>query len=519
MGATAALIRLTRAAQNRLSARLPGLEGRQIFQKMGRKGMQITSKLRLAGLGLCAALATTGTVLAESETDRLLEVLIRKGVLTQQEAAEIQAEVARPEPEARPEVADVVPGYDPTAPLRDDDVRVQVRRFGVETEDGEHRFRIRGRFQFDTARADFGDGIPDVARQGAEFPEYGAILRRLRLGALGTMYTNWEWQLEADYAENEIDLANAYIAYLMPTGRIAIGHFKEPFGMEYATSSRYITFLERSAASDAYKVNREPGIMYETLRPNWYGAFGVFGGGIDFNRDVEEGWAWSGRLTAAPWLEGNNFIHVGGGINQRRNAFDKSTDSWSPVRLRTREGTRVIDARLIGRDDLEGVRKFTRHNLEFAAGYGPWSMQAEYIWVDIDLDREALDIALGGNATTSNSLTQDGWYVQTTYFLTGESRNYRAFSGDFARVSPFQNFSLSDGTWGAFEAALRYSVADSLEHTRPDRGQKLTHWTAGLNWYLNPDTIFKFNLIYLEGERDVFKDDGWVYAARFQYEF
>ncbi|MCC5795639.1 MAG: hypothetical protein JJT85_13030, partial [Chromatiales bacterium] len=200
-------------------------------------------------------------------------------------------------------------------------------------------------------------------------------------------------------------------------------------------------------------------------------------------------------------------------------AVNKRTERYERVRLRTREGARAIDAQLIGETDLEGVKTFTRYGLEFAAGTGPWSMQAEYIWVDIDLDREALLRVLPTTATDANSLTQKGWYWQGSYFLTGEHSNYRASSGDFGRVMPKQNFSLRDGTWGAFEVALRYSVADSLEHTQIGRGQKLKHTTAGLNWYLNPEVIFKFNVMYLEGERDVFKDDGWVYAARFQLEF
>ena len=470
-----------------------------------------------AALGIAAVPQAT----ASSETDRLLEILISKGILTENEAAVVRAEAEADEPPVSqveaPTRDDVL--YDPTLPIRDDRPAVQVRRFVVDSEDGADRFAIRGRFQFDVERVDFGSDIQNVARQGNEFPSYGTRFRRLRLGALGVMLNDWEWQLEVDFADNEVDLANAYIAYLMPHGRLALGHFKEPFGMEYATSSRRITFIERSAASDAYKVNREPGIMYETIQPNWYGAFGVFGGGTAFDRDIEEGWALSGRLTAAPYLDGTNYIHVGGAVNQRRNAVNKSTNLYEPVRLRTREGARAIDARLIGRDDLEGVQKFSRYGLELAAGMGPWSMQSEYIWVDIDLNRDALDRALGANATTENSLTQKGWYVQTSYFLTGEHSNYRAFSGDFGRVMPNRNFSLREGGWGAWEMALRYSVADSLEHTRPGRGQKLEHWTAGLNWYLNPETIFKFNLMYLEGERDVFKDDGWVYAARFQYEF
>lgn len=481
--------------------------------------MKTSRTLGLAVAALMGSMAASAPALASAETDRLIEILVAKGILTQQEAEAIRAEAAEPQPSPleTPVRSDVQ--YDPVEPFMDDDPAVRVRRLAIDSSDGRDRFSIRGRFQYDVERVDFGSDIQNVARQGNPFPSYGSRFRRLRLGALGIMHNDWEWQLEVDFADNEVDLANAYIAYLMPHGRLAFGHFKEPFGLEYATSSRRITFMERSAASDAYKVNREPGIMYETIQPNWYGAFGVFGGGTVFDRDVEEGWSLSGRLTGAPYLDGTNYVHIGAAINQRRNAVNKATNLYEPVRLRTREGARAIDARLIGRDDLEGVSKFTRYGLELAAGRGPWSMQGEYIWVDIDLDRDALVRALGANATTENSLTQKGWYVQGSYFLTGEHSNYRAFSGDFGRVTPNRNFSLRDGGWGAWEVAVRYSMADSLEHTRPGRGQKLEHWTAGLNWYLNPEVIFKFNVMYLEGERDVFKDDGWVYGARFQYEF
>ncbi len=51
------------------------------------------------------------------------------------------------------------------------------------------------------------------------------------------------------------------------------------------------------------------------------------------------------------------------------------------------------------------------------------------------------------------------------------------------------------------------------------RLQSTTRWAAGLNWYLTPEVLAKFNVIYLEGERDVFKGDGWVFGGRFQYIF
>ena len=114
---------------------------------------------------------------------------------------------------------------------------------------------------------------------------------------------------------------------------------------------------------------------------------------------------------------------------------------------------------------------------------------------------------------------QDGYYVQASHFLTGEHRNYRPSSGDYGRVTPERNFDPSNGTWGAFEIAARYSSMDSLEHSRLGRGQKMDHYTLGLNWYANPDVIVKLNLIQFEAERDDVESTGRVIAARFQYEF
>lgn len=496
------------------------------------------SCLMACAIAIGTALGASGA--AASESERLMQILVQKGILSAEEAETIraeatqegQAELQETQVEKR-ELLGTGLGYEPTMPVRDDKPLIQTFPFAVQSADGKDIFRIRGRLQMDGGWQDFGSGIPDVARQGSDFPDYGVILRRLRLGALGVFKENWEWQLEVDFADNEVDLANAYIAYLMPHGRLAAGHFKEPFTMEYATSSRYITFMERSTAVDAYKVDRQPGIMYETIKPNWYGALGVFGNGIEINRDVEEGWSVGGRASFAPYLQGTDFIHIGGGFNYRENGENQSVSAigsngryeaevykYPDVRLRTREGTRVIDARLIGRDDLNAIEDVTRYGLEFAAGKGSWWMQSEYIRVDLDVDTDELGLILSSsNKTDKSSLTQDGWYVQTGYFLTGESKPYRAFSGDYARLRPIQNFSSSDGGLGALEVAFRYSVADSLEHTRIGRGQKLETWTAGLNWYLNPEVLIRANVIYLEGERDIYKDDGWMYAFRLQYLF
>ncbi len=455
-------------------------------------------------------------MIASAETSDLIDTLLDKNILTQAEADALRQ--GGQTDRSQGQSSDIK--YEPTEPVQDDNPTISVRRFTVDSEDGQHRFRIRGRVQLDGSHGSFDDDIAFVARQNFEPPTYGTIIRRARIGALGYMYENFEWQVEIDYRDEEVRFANAYVAYLMPKGRLAVGHFKEPFSMESSTSSRRLTFMERAAPIDALRPSREIGIMYETLRPDWYGALGVFGGqGTARDRSVEEGYALSGRLSAAPINSGTHYLHLGGSASYRQNAFDKDNDAWVPLRLRTREGSRAIDLRLVGRDDLEGVEEFTRLGLEFAYGNGPFSVQAEYTQVDIELDEVAKLIALGNNATPSNALTQDGFYVQTSFFLTGEHRNYRPTSGDFGRVTPSKNLDPANGSWGAFEVAARYATVDSGEHTRIGRGQSMDHVTLGLNWYMNPDVIFKLNVMQFDAERDSVDTTGRVISARLQFEF
>jgi len=472
-------------------------------------------------LAAAALLASTGA--AASETDRLLEILIQKQVLSPEEAEAIRSEAAKDEA-VEEEAASAKPGaapaaYEPTAPMPvDEDATIYVRRFGVQTADGSERFRMRGRVQLDFAMQDFSDELVDVAREDP-LPDYGLIFRRIRLGALGVMREKFEWQIEVDFAENAVELENTYMGYLLDHGGILkAGNMKEPFGLEYDTSSRYITFMERSATVDAYGVGKQPGIMYQALQPTYHVAVGIFGNGIEFNRDVEEGYSLAGRATFAPYLSGTDFVHLGAAINYRKNALNTAEDFYEAVRLRAREGTRAIDARLVGRDDLEGVEDFTRYGLEFAAGFGSWWFQSEYMKVDLNLDPTRVNPEETFNVD-ADSISQDGYYVYVGYYLTGEYKPYRAFGGDFGNLRPNANFNPSEGTYGAFEIAFGYSVADSLEHTRVGRGQKQERSVLGLNWYLTPEVMFKFNVIYLEGERDDLEGDGWVYGMRGQYFF
>ncbi len=477
----------------------------------------------LIGIGL-AALMSAPAANASSAESRLIEALVEEGTLSRERADALLAEDA---PVKRFESFD----YEPTMPVVGDDIRARVNKFAIETADGKHRFGFRGRLMADAAWLENPFKTTDDERADrGDIARYGTILRRARLGALGVMCDNWEWQLEVDFRDDEVRFANAYIAYLFPQGRLAVGHFKEPFSMESSTSSRRITFIERAAPVDAYRPSRELGVMYETILPRWYAAAGLFGGdGVARDRDVSEGWSFAGRTSFAPVLdeEAGLWSHLGLSVNYRRNAYEYERSrgrerQYNPVRMRTRLGTRAVDGRMIGENDMENVRDWTTYALEAAWGTGPFSLQGEYLVQTLFRDEESRGFE-GANPEVTE-MESSGYYLQANWFLTGEQRNYRAFSGDFGRTSV--DSPLSKGGRGAWELAARFATADSMEHHVADDRQKIDHYTFALNWYPEDDIILKFNVMYIDAERGIDPVDGgpksWesmAYALRFQYEF
>lgn len=479
-----------------------------------------TGKPRLRAAALVAAFAAwvmpAASVTADTrdiDVSVLLEVLVEKGILTD---AEVERALERSRRRAEEEaarvgpVADLRPGvhYEPAEPMGTEPVPTRVRKFGVETPDGRDRFRIRGRLMADFAYVDWDDAQNTI---DGDMARYGSIIRRARLGVLGIWNYDWEWQMEVDFRDLEVRFANAYIAYLgWDQSRFAIGHFKEPFSMESSTSSRRITFIERATPVDAYRPDRELGFLYETIRPNMYVGLGAFGGdSVVRNRRVTEGFSLAGRASFAPINEEDRFLHIGGSANYRKNAYrqrEGRNREYLDVRLRSRLGTRAVDGRMIGLNDIPNVKDFSRAALELAKGWGPFAVQGEYLWVDVNRDFGL------------ESLTLKGWYAQASWFLTGETHTYRAESGDMGAPMVNHPFGSRDGGPGAWQLALRYATADS--NSRDYDGHAMDHWTLGLNWFPIPEIVLKLNYAYVDaenlgGERTTAN----VFAFRAQLEF
>jgi len=128
---------------------------------------------------------------------------------------------------------------------------------------------------------------------------------------------------------------------------------------------------------------------------------------------------------------------------------------------------------------------------------GSFSVQSEY----------AQDTVHTATALASADPTYDGWYVDASWFITGESRPYE--DGLFGRVKVNNPVYGGSGGWGAWQIAGRYDVVDLSDQAAAISGctacgeQKT--WLIGVNWYLNDYTRLMLNVNQSEikgGEND-----------------
>lgn len=321
--------------------------------------------------------------------------------------------------------------------------------------------------------------------------EDGTEIRSARFLSRGTLYGHVDFKLQLDFANGDADLEDAFLRWQSRLGDVLVGQFKEPIGLEELTSTRYITFMERSMMNMALIPSRNSGIMLaDTIanRTNW----AIFFGRETDNSGKGTGdgeYVYTGRV--AHWIpmgENGDGIHVGAGSSWRNRQDDEQ--------IRTRPEAHLLDYIIdsgSGTTNDGGIY----YNASSALVKGPFSIQGEYTGANI--------------RNWSASANEDdvhifGYYVEGSYFLTGEHRPYREDRGSFTRVRPFENW---DGKSfkGAWQVAARYSYisfddGNFVNAVTGNEGAKSHGITLGLNYYLNPNTRIMVNVL-----RNRYEDD------------
>jgi phosphate-selective porin OprO/OprP len=323
--------------------------------------------------------------------------------------------------------------------------------------------------------------------------------RRLRLVADGTGYGVFDFRLQMTLEPGSTtglapgtgvspDVKDAYFSVneIPGLGRVRIGNFFVPFGLEQVTNDTNNIFMERSIPTQGiFCADREVGIASYNCTDDqslsW--ATGVFFDSITDTQkdrqDSNQGVRVSGRVNWVPYYDepsgGRYVIHTGMGILHTQ---DQDSSVRFSARPQVNIGPRLIDTGSMKSDN------YTIGNLEFASVMGPVTLQSEAYLTNVHM--------LNGDTEWLH-----GAYAHLSYFLTGEHRIYERFGqhgAQFGRNAPFNNFFAVPGAMslGAWEAKTRWSYLN----TNAVGTGVYNDLTVGMNWYLSDRVRVMFDWIH-----------------------
>jgi phosphate-selective porin OprO/OprP len=368
-------------------------------------------------------------------------------------------------------------------------------------------FTPLGRIYFDGVTYDDDQEIEDFFNTDRD-NELG--FRTFRIGGKGNIFENLIYNIEF-----EIRGTNSAITYkdiymeqqsLPLVGHLRAGHFKEPIGLEEFGSDLYLTFMEKSPATQAFTPSRNFGMMIwdttdECQDVSWFaGLFRADSPDSPTNtglwRSDNNDWCFDARAAWLPYYDepsnGRYLVHLGGSYSFRHVGALTPTATYNQnVAYSTLNGQAEFSTRAwvgsqgpIGFGAEADTNQWNQINPEFLVIWGSASLQAEYFQLFMNSGEQF-----------------NGGYAFLSYFLTGENRAYRKDLKTIDRTVPFEPFFLFDSAggrccgWGAWEIGLGYSWVDlddghdtvattPANSTNRRRGFN-NNVIVGVNWYHN----------------------------------
>jgi phosphate-selective porin OprO/OprP len=403
-------------------------------------------------------------------------------------------------------------------------VESSAHKFSLSSADGKWTIAPTGRLHFDMGgyfnqKSDLATGPLTTA--GGRL-QGGVNVRRARLGFQGKAMGDFEWSLIADvggtndgaFLASTPGTANgllnqAKLSYMgIKNTALEIGYFASFMTLDEATSSNDIMFIERAtpatvaAAVAAGDPRAQVGFRTWSNR-YWVGAYLTSSAPGD-SHALANTRRLGGYARATYQLLADEFatFHIGGDVSTTFKIPTTGAGTAPTITLSDRPELRIDTTALLSTGALGTVanplKDITTYGLEAAGTWNNFYFQGEYFWTDVT--------RLGRPKATF-----DGGYLQASYTLGGR-RTYKAAEGVYSGVTPIENFSPHDGTWGAFEIAARLSQMDLTEGrytpsltaaAQPGvvNGGRQTNMTVGLNWIWNSYMLWKFNYIHAHIDR------------------
>jgi hypothetical protein len=387
----------------------------------------------LALLG--GAVLTAGSMFAQ-DNKALIDALIKKGVLTTDEAAQITAEVKNAQ--------------------ASQDVATSGSKFLK-------KLTLSGRFQ--VQYAGFGESIDGAAANPVYTSHF--LLRRMYLGAKADMANGWSGNLNYDFANASFDAA--FIQWKQSDAlAVDIGLRKAPIGLEeWATSSGSLKAIERSPAT-RYFVESNNG---RRLGAGSY-RLGVYAGGTSgllfYNVAVT-----NPERDEFSSLNGNSDPGVQGAGSASTNTFAYWANGGIAGKITN--GTYKLGASAGYLPDQGGTVLGAGNNLSVYSVYGVvtagvFDLEGEYFWSH---NQHGVSATRDADASA--------YWIQPAVKLTP---NLEAVVRYSYVDSDGRGVNISDGIRSAPSGGTM---------------DKMSEWFAGGNWYINGNDT-KLQLGYIHGE-------------------
>jgi phosphate-selective porin OprO/OprP len=379
------------------------------------------------------------------------------------------------------------------------DVSVSLKngRPAFKSADGDFSLEIRSLVQFDTAY--YGQG---KSPSGVDFSS-GGNFRRARLGVDGTLFKDWSYEFIYDFGGSGSEGAAISSVFLQYDGlgplHWKIGAYAPPENFDDATSASDLLFLERAQPADlARGIAGADGRNATTLfayDDNYFAALSYTGDSVQDSAVFDEQQALVGRFAYRLFKGDDSNFAIGADSSYVFKLADTAAGAGSPKALRLRERPEL-------NVDDNNIRLIDTGTID-ASKMLEWGVEAAGNWHNLYAQGGYFNFDVTRRDSTLPNPSFDGWYVQASWVLTGESRIYRADKGVYALPAPKEPFSFDRPGIGAWELAARYSVLDLNDNAGAVgiatpvggvRGGEQKIWTAGVNWY--PNSAVRFVLDY-----------------------
>jgi phosphate-selective porin OprO/OprP len=391
-------------------------------------------------------LSAAPAALADS-TDDIINALIAKGVLTEEEGTLLMKGRT-----GEKEAAEERKKKEVTATYKDGIV--------IGSADGKNSITVNGRVHADYRSYSY-DESDDVASAASASGADTWDIRRARIGVKAKFLDHYEGEVVFNGTGSApvLDVAYLNIAWWKPV-QFRVGQFKMPFSLEQLTSSNNIDFVERSFV-DAYIPAKEIGAMvhgapwkgftYGLAVSNGRGQNGTESDIRVDNQDV------IGRATInfAELMGNENMVlHAGVAFSEGDISKGDGAASFGGNRATEARGVSFFTAPVVSGNNTSGAEiDRSRLGLEAVVAYGPFKVQGQWVKNEFDFD----------TATRGYDPEIKAWYAEALWTITGESHASRYKGGAFSGLKPTNNFDPAKFSGGAWEVGVRYSKFDASD--------------------------------------------------------